>query len=153
RLEIAGRMHAVWALAHLYGRRAVNDLFSLIKSDPEPRVQVQAIRAIADLTDPVLVQHRLDAGPGDAEAAKKLANLGTGRDPRVIREIVVALGRLRWPEAPQWISKNLGKTDVALEHAAMQALRRSQNWGAILKLLDGNEPIRELALRSLSGIY
>ena len=153
KLAILGRMHVVWALADCGGPKVVNDLLTVIESDPEPRVQVQAIRAIADLTDPVLVKHRLDAGPGDAEVAKKLANLGTGRDPRVIREIVIALGRLRWTDAPQWISKNLGKMDAALEHAAMQTLRRSQNWAAILKLLDGNEPIRELALRSVSGIY
>jgi putative membrane-bound dehydrogenase-like protein len=153
KLGIPGRLHAVWAFAHVAGLKGVDGLLGLVQADREPRVQVQAIRAIADLTDPVLVKHRLDAGRGDAGIAKKLADMAKGRDPRVVREIVSALGRLRWKDSPQWLAKNLGKMDAALEHAAMQTIRRSQNWAAILKLLDGNEPIRSMALRALSGIY
>src|SRR5262245_37293604 len=42
--------------------------------------------------------------------------------------------------------------DNALAHAAMQTLRRSRNWPAILKLLDerDSEPLRAVALRALA---
>jgi putative heme-binding domain-containing protein len=148
-----GHGHIVWALAKKAGNDITKDLLKLVRDNPEVRVQVQAIRALADLTDPVLITHRLDAGAGDAQFAKELASLATGRDLRVVREIVIALGRLRWKEFPEWLSRTLGKMDAALEHAAMQTMRRSQNWAAILKLLDGNQPIRAVALRSLSGIH
>ena len=148
-----GHGHIVWALAKKGGNNITKDLLKLVRDNPEVRVQVQAIRALADLTDPVLVKHRLDTGPGDAQFAKELASLATGRDLRVVREIVIALGRLRWKESPEWLSRTLGKMDAALEHAAMRTMRQSQNWAAILNLLDGNKPIREIALRCLSGIY
>ncbi|HMF19846.1 MAG TPA: PVC-type heme-binding CxxCH protein, partial [Gemmataceae bacterium] len=148
-----GHGHIVWALAKKGGNNVTKDLLKLVRDNSEVRVQVQAIRALADLTDPVLVKHRLDAGPGNAPFAKELAGLATGRDLRVVREIVIALGRLRWKGSPEWLSRTLGKMDAALEHAAMQTMRRSQNWPAILNLLDGNGPIRDVALRSLSGIY
>src|SRR5262249_15854150 len=42
--------------------------------------------------------------------------------------------------------------DAALAHAAMQTLRRSGNWPALLQLLDGasTEPLRAIALRAVS---
>src|SRR5262249_34663194 len=50
---------------------------------------------------------------------------------------------------------NLGKPDAALAHAAMQAMRRSENWPAILKLLDepNSVPIRGIALRAVAERY
>src|SRR5262249_37906916 len=100
RLGVRGRLHAVWALVKVAGPEAARRLFALAQSDPDPRVQAQAVRALADLADPVLVRHRLDAGRGDAAIARRLASLAEGRDPRVLLEVVIALGRLRWAGAP-----------------------------------------------------
>src|SRR5262249_19415203 len=57
-----------------------------------------------------------------------------------------------WTEAPAWLRKTLGKPDAALDHAAMQALRRSGNWSEVLKLLDGpdNSALRPIALRAVA---
>jgi hypothetical protein len=68
------------------------------------------VRAVADLVDPVLVEHRIEADRGDAEMARRLAALGRGQDPRVLLEIAIALGRLRWSEAPRWIAGNLTRS-------------------------------------------
>jgi len=66
--------------------------------------------------------------------------------------IIVALGRLRWADVPEWLSQILRKPDATLQHAAMQTLRRSENWPAVLKLLDQPTaaPIRSIALRALA---
>src|SRR5262249_2256193 len=95
------------------------------------------------------------AGPGDADLAVRLAELGKGQYSRVQLEIIVALGRLRWASAPDWLRQHLGKPDAALAHAAMQTLRRSENWSAILKLLDesSDEPLRAIALRAVAERY
>src|SRR5262249_13685364 len=135
RLGVPGRLHAIWALAHLDGP-AIDDLLRIAQFDPEPSVRAQAVRAVADLADPVLVRHRLDAGASEASLAVRLAALGEGQDSLVRREVVIALGRLRWAGIPDWLRQGLSNPDAALAHAAMQALRRSQNWSAILKLLD-----------------
>jgi putative membrane-bound dehydrogenase-like protein len=150
RLAPVGRFHAVWALARADGPRSIDALMRVADSDPDPRVRAQAVRAIADLADPVLVRHRLDAGPGDAELARRLAALARGQDPRVRLQVVVALGRLRWDGAPEWLRENLAPLDPALAHAAQQTLRRSRNWPAVLKLLDAPDdaPIRSIALRA-----
>src|SRR5439155_24700091 len=50
KLGVRGRMHGVWALAHANG--SVRELLDVARTDPEPRVQVQALRAVADLNDP-----------------------------------------------------------------------------------------------------
>src|SRR5262249_30433133 len=47
-LGIRGRLHAVWILAHAGGRNSVERLFQLARTDPDPRVQAQAVRALAD---------------------------------------------------------------------------------------------------------
>jgi putative membrane-bound dehydrogenase-like protein len=148
-LGVLGRLHAVWILARRGDRAA---LFGLAERDPEPRVRAQAVRALADLTDPVLVARRLDAGPGDAAAAERLAAVGRGQDPRVVLEVLVALGRLRWDGTPGWIRANLPPLDPALAHAAQQALRASRNWPAVLALLDEPDaaPVRAVALRALA---
>jgi putative membrane-bound dehydrogenase-like protein len=152
RVGLRGRLHAVWILAHVDGPAAVGNLLRLAETDPDPRFQAQAIRALADLTDPVLLRHRLDIGPGDADLAARLAALAEGRDPRVQLEAVIALGRLRWLAAPAWLRNVFRKPDAALAHAAQQTLRRSENWPAVLKLLDEPDPspIRAVALRAVA---
>ncbi|MEX0712342.1 MAG: PVC-type heme-binding CxxCH protein, partial [Pirellulales bacterium] len=148
RLGVPARLHAVWILARPGGPAAIDELFELAKADAEPRVQAQAVRALADLADPVLVAHRLDAGPGDAELAASLATWAEGKDPRVLLEVVVAVGRLGWRDAPGWLRDTLASPDAALSHAAMQTLRRSGNWTAVLELVDlpENQPLRAIAL-------
>ena len=149
---VRGRTHAIWMLARLAGPACVNDLLVIAQTDSEPSVRTQAVRAIADLSDPIIVKHQLAAGRGDEALANKLAILAEGQDPRVVLEIVIALGRLRWTNAPDWLGQNLRQPDASLAHAAMQTMRRSENWSAILKLLDtaNNEPIRTIALRAIA---
>ena len=154
RIGVRGRLHAVWIVAHSGGSAAA-DLFDLAQRDRDPRVQAQAVRAWADLVDPLLTRHRLDAGRGDAKLAETLAAWGEGKDPRVLLEVVIALGRLRWAAAPDWLAKVLTKPDAALAHAAQQTLRRSGNWSAVLKLADRSnaDPIRAIAVRALAEQY
>ena len=85
--------------------------------------------------------------------ARRLAALGRGQDPRVLLEIAIALGRLRWSEAPRWIAGSLTRLDRDLAHAAMQAMRRSRNWSDVLGLLDAPpaSPLHALALRAIEG--
>jgi putative heme-binding domain-containing protein len=120
-------------------------------------VRAQAVRAIADLADPVLAQHRLDAGRGDAVLAARLAALaGKDQDSRVMLEVVIALGRLRWPGIANWLRHSLStEADAAVTHAAMQALRQSKNWPAFLPLLDApdDDSLRFIALRAVGGQY
>jgi len=152
RLGARGRLHAIWALAHAGGPAVVGELLDLARAETDPRTQAQAVRAIADLADPVLLRHRLDAGPGDAELAARLAQLAQDRNPRVVRELVIAAGRLGWSAAPDWLHSILKDPDAALAHAAVQTMRRSANWPAILALLDQPDsvPVRALALRAIA---
>jgi putative membrane-bound dehydrogenase-like protein len=151
KVGVRGRLHAVWLL--IGSQVGTWDVLDLANSDTEPRVRAQAVRALVDLMDPVLSRHRLDAAPLDAEVTKILADMVSQRDDRVRLELIVALGRCRWAGAPDWLHKHLGTPDAALAHAAMQTLRRSQNWPALLKLLDepDTSPIRAIALRAVSG--
>jgi putative membrane-bound dehydrogenase-like protein len=153
RLGVRGRLHAVWVLARGGGRAELPRLLGLVKEDPEPRVQAQAVRALADLTDPMLTRHRLNAGPGDGKVADKLARLARGKDRRVLLEIVIALGRLRWQPLPGWLRQTLTKPDPSLAHATMQALRRLDDWPAVLKLMDrpDGDPLRPIALRAAAS--
>ncbi|MCI0379244.1 MAG: c-type cytochrome, partial [Gemmataceae bacterium] len=150
-----GRLHAIWILAHLEGQGALADLFRLAKSDLDERVRAQAVRAIADLADPVLSKGRLDAGRGDPKLAQDLAALANDQDRRVLLEIVIALGRLRWLDAPAWLGKKLVSLDPTFAHAAMQTLRRADNWPAVLTLLDQSYavPMRGVALLAVGGQY
>jgi putative membrane-bound dehydrogenase-like protein len=147
-----GRMHAVWIIAHNDGAKALDDLLAVAKLDPELSVRVQAVRVIADLTDPVLAKHKLDVGAGDATIAAKLAALGEGADARFQHEVVVALARLRWTGTPDWVAKHITKPDATLAHAAMQAMRQAGNWPAVLKLLDRptDDALRSIALRAVA---
>lgn len=155
RLTPRGRLHAVWILARVEGAASAERLFRIAKADPDARIRAQAVRALADLTDPVLTDHRLDAGPGPAAYAARLASLGLDEDARAQLEVVVALGRLRWPEAPGWLRKNLESSDPALAHAAVWTTRRANNWLAVLKSLDEPEPVpfRAIARRAVAGQY
>lgn len=147
-----GRLHGVWILAKLDRRESITDLFRLAETDPDIRVRAQSVRALADLGDAVFAEHRLAADRGDPVLAARIAALGDSADQRVLLEVVVALGRLRWPQAPDWLRKNLKQPDAALAHAAMQALRRSNNWPAVLSLLDqpDSAPLRSIALRAIA---
>src|SRR5207247_849779 len=103
RIDVRGRLHAVWVVAHAGGAAAAGELFALAQRDPDPRVQAQAIRACSDLADPVLSQHRLNAESGDGELSEKLSAWAEGKDARVLREVVIALGRLQWRSSPGWL--------------------------------------------------
>jgi putative membrane-bound dehydrogenase-like protein len=154
RLGIRGQLHATWVLAHLGGKSAIDELLNRARSTAQPRVKVQAIRALADCSDPILTQHRLGAGPADAGLADKLAALADGRDPRVTREVLIALARLRWAAAPASVEKVYDPMhrDPAFEHSAIQAMRCSANWPLLFALLDQtrSEPLRSLALRAIA---
>ena len=60
-----------------------NGPFEIAERDPATRVRVQAVRAIADLFDPILVEHRIEPGRGDPKIARRLAALGRGPNPRM----------------------------------------------------------------------
>jgi putative membrane-bound dehydrogenase-like protein len=155
RVDVRGRLHAVWVVAHAGGAAAAGELFALAQRDRDPRVQAQAIRAWSDLVDPVLARHQLQAGPGDPRLAEKLAAWAEGKDPRVLREAVITLGRLRWRSTPDWLQQVLTSPDAALAHAAMQSLRRSGNWAGVLRGVDRPDldPPRAVAQRALGDQY
>jgi putative membrane-bound dehydrogenase-like protein len=157
KLGVSGRLHAVWILAKVQGREALDQLLDLATTDAEPRVRAQALRAVADLTDPVLVNHRLDAGRGDEAVARRIADLAgkTDCDPRVQLEAIIALGRLRWSDASAFFQKTLKKPDPAVAQAVQWTLRQAGDWQAVVKLLDlpAGEPLRAIALRALAGQY
>ena len=119
RMNVPGQLHAVWVIARAGNSKT---LFEIAESDRDPSVRAQAVRAIADLFDPVIVEHRIEAARGDAKIAKRLSLLGAGQDPRVMFEVTLALGRLRWIEAPEWLRANMGTPDPNLAHAALQTL-------------------------------
>jgi putative membrane-bound dehydrogenase-like protein len=150
RMNVLGRFHAVWILAHAGDNKT---LFQIAEGDSDPRVRAQAVRAIGDLFDPVLVKHRLAVDRGDPKIAERLAVLASGHNPQVMLEVTVALGRLRWSGAPEWLKANPGTPDATLAHATIQTLRRSQNWPAVLAWLDApdNSPLRPIALSALAG--
>ena len=150
RLGVLGRLHAVWLFARAQDSET---LFEIAEGDSDPRVRAQAVRAIGDLFDPVLIEHRLAATRSDPKIAKRLAALSHGQNAQVMLEVTVALGRLGWHGSPQWLRANLGTPDPTLAHAAVQTLRRSQNWSAVLDWLDArdNSPLRPIALCALAG--
>ncbi|MFM9966499.1 MAG: HEAT repeat domain-containing protein [Planctomycetaceae bacterium] len=139
-LSAVGKQHCVWILTHVLGTQATDDLFDLAGSTSDRRLQTQAIRALADLHDPVLVGHRLDAGPGDVNVVKRLMGLVGRRNHHLTLEIVVAIGRMNSAQAPVWMSQNLALMDPVLAHATQQTLRRCGDRLAVLRLLDGRSP-------------
>ena len=150
RLGVLGRLHAVWLLARAQDSET---LFKIAAGDSDPRVRAQAVRAIGDLFDPVLSEHRLSATRSDPKIAKRLATLSRGQNPQVMLEVTVALGRLRWRESPEWLRTNLGAADPTLAHAVAQTLRRSKNWPAVLHWLDApdNSTLPPIARCALAG--
>jgi hypothetical protein len=147
-----GRLHAAWVMAHVGGLAGIPDLLTLARSDADPRVRAQAVRAIADLRDPLLSPQSSHPQSGDSDLARRLSELAINQDPRVVLEIVVALGRLHWSGTPAWLRDHLQDPDAALTHAALQALRRSDNWPAVLMLLDepDQRPMHRIALGALA---
>jgi putative membrane-bound dehydrogenase-like protein len=157
------RRHAVWLLAA--GDDPTDTLFDIARHDPLPAVRQQAVRALADLHDPILAQGRLDAGGGEVPDGlpERLASVAfeEGATFPLRRAVVVAIGRLRWNDTPIWLWENqlrLGVEygDTALEHAVQQALRRAGNWPAVLDLIEATRPtttLPRIALRALARQY
>lgn len=138
-------LHYVWILVQALGLQATDELFKAARigdffagDNVFPRLRTQAIRALADLHDPVLVEHRLNAKQGDAKIASGLAALAHWRHPGAMFEVIVALGRMKWAQTPLWMSQNLKWVNPDVEHAAQQTLRRCGDWLAVLRLLDGS---------------
>lgn len=148
-----GEYHAVWILAHLKGSEAIEPLLKLAeRKSGDQRFRAQVIRAIADLTDPVLVHHRLDAPPGDAVMAERLSKLRSQVSGRSQLEFVIALGRLKWAGFPEYVA-NHGNFEPVMKHAANKALRRAANWPATLQMLDNKPPFNaEAALQSMFDV-
>ena len=149
KLGMLGRMHRLWALANSEGAAAMPELLEIARSDPDLAVRIQAVRALGDLGDPVLVKHKLDAGRGNEQLAKDLATLPNAQNARLLREITIVLGRLRWRDTADWLKKTLENADDTWQHAALGALR---NWPAVLRLLNEpmDSPIRRVAVRALA---
>jgi putative membrane-bound dehydrogenase-like protein len=146
------RRHAVWTIATIEGAAAIDELFTIAERDANINVRCQAVRALADLTDPVLSRHKLDAGRGDVEFAARISALAVEAPQQLQLEIVVAMGRLRWSAAPRWLADNLKTPDAALAHAAMQTMRRADNWPQVIALLDRptNDAARKAALIAIA---
>ena len=149
-LNRMGRLHGVWIIARSGADTAVEELFDIASSDPDPSVQAQAVRAIGDLTDPVLSDNRVDTGRGDNRIAQRIAVLAEASVPQVALEALIVLRRLHWSQAPGWISERLVDSDPALDHAATQALRHAWAWPAVMDLLDGPPRFRKLAMHAVA---
>ncbi|TXT37420.1 MAG: hypothetical protein FD138_664, partial [Planctomycetota bacterium] len=148
-------LHGVWILAHLLGADASDELFAITKGGVFgfPRVREQAIRVLADLHDPVLVEHRLDASPADDNIAKRFAEVAQERGSEATLDVVIALGRLKWAQAPNWMSKNLKSLAPVVAHAAQQTLRRCGDWPEVLRLLGSRyEPPPRTSSRSIHRV-
>src|SRR5437867_9194376 len=66
RLNVPGRLHAVWVIARAGDSKT---LFEIAENDPDPRVRAQAVRAIADLFDPWLVDQRFEVARANPKMA------------------------------------------------------------------------------------
>lgn len=151
RCGVRARLHAVWVIALSGSDTAIEDLFTLAETDPDAGIRAQAVRAIGDLASPVLTQNRVDAGRGDVRIARRIATLAENNsDPRVLLESLVVMRRLQWSGSAAWIASQLRHEDHALNHAAVQALRNSDNWPAVAKLLDESPRLRRLALQAMA---
>ncbi len=149
-LGVHGRIHAIWIIANTAQKDVPEVLFDLATTDPDPRVQAQAIRAIGDLTDPILLHNRIRSGRGEADIAERIAGIAERADPRVALEALIVMRRLRWLNTPQWIANHLTADDPALNHAAQQALGKAANWPAVVRLLDASPRLRKLALQAIA---
>jgi putative heme-binding domain-containing protein len=159
RLGVSARMHAVWILAHskpgdpaLAGDSFDGVLQDIARHDPDPRVRLQAVRALADANDPALRQHRLAAEPANPAAAQRIAEIADSADPHVVREVAIALGRLDWAGLPEWAERHLTDGDAALAHAVIQSLRKSGNWSDVLAMSSSSrrDVVRSVATRAMA---
>jgi hypothetical protein len=152
-LGVHARMHAIWIITRTVHHDVPDVLFTIATSDPDPRVRVQAIRAIraiADLTDPVLVNTRIRSARGDAKIVTRIAAIAEHADPGVVLEALILMRRMRWLQSPQWIAAHLSAEDPALNHAAQQAMRSAANWPGVDRLLDASPRLRKLALHAMA---
>ena len=136
-VDQTGRLHAIWIIARGQGKEAINTLFDFARLDHSIPVRIQAIRAIADLTDPILVKDKLNAGRGNTTISKRLGKLRVERDPRLLREVAIALGRLKWVGAPRWLFLHINsEPDAAITHAATWTFRQADNWPYVITIWD-----------------
>ncbi|MEO2017535.1 MAG: PVC-type heme-binding CxxCH protein [Fuerstiella sp.] len=149
-LGFLGRLHAIWIIATSAQKDVPHILFDLAAADPDPRIQAQAIRAIGDLTDPILVSGRIHSGRGDDGTAERIASIAERADPRVVLESLIVMRRLRWLKTPRWIANHLVAEDPALNHAAQQALCSAANWPEVVRFLDDSPRLRKLALQAIA---
>lgn len=149
-VDHTGRLHAIWIIARTQGTATIDTLFDFARVDHSIPVRIQAIRAIADLMDPILVKDTLNAGRGNTTISKRLAELQVERDPRLLREVAIALGRLKWVGAPRWLSLHINsKPDTAITHVATWTFRQADNWPYIFTIWDNPlSPSRPAALNA-----
>ena len=148
-LTTRARLHAIWIVALTAHETVPDVLLALAESDSDARVQVQAIRAIGDLTDPILKDNHLDSGAGDQRLAGRIAKIAEQADPCVVLEAIIVMRRLRWPATPEWLVSHWSAQDSALDHAAQQALRNCSNWPEVIRLLDESPRFRRIALHAI----
>ena len=160
RLGIVGQRHAIWILADLddiAGSTAprtdkLDRLLRIVELTGDSGVRVQAIRAVADLIDPALKPVD-DASAVDVnEVAARLAGLPGLDDPCLLREVVIALRRLRWTQSVAWLAAHNNFSEPVLDHAAMQLLRESGDWTAVAQLWDpaGQAAARAAHVRAIA---
>ncbi|MCE9529158.1 MAG: HEAT repeat domain-containing protein [Planctomycetales bacterium] len=153
KLQPLGSLHAIWILAHVQRDNAIEQLLKIAEEEKgDERIRAQAVKAVADLVDPVLVKHRLDAPSGDAGIAERLAKIRRGSRGPLQLETLIALGRLKWAPLAEHLQK-FQPNEPAMLHAAGKALRRAGNWPATLRLLDGEDRHRRvMALQAMADI-
>ncbi|MFN0018770.1 MAG: HEAT repeat domain-containing protein [Pirellulaceae bacterium] len=153
KLQPLGSLHAIWILAHVQRDNAIEQLLKIAEEEKgDERIRAQAVKAVADLVDPVLANHRLDAPPGDAGIAERLAKIRRGSRGPLLLEALTALGRLKWAPLAEHLQK-FHVSDSAQLHAAAKALRRAGNWPATLRLLDSEDRYHWVfALQALADI-
>ena len=144
------RLHAVWIIANTAQDSVPQVLFDLAASDPDAVIRAQAIRAIGDLTDPMLIHRQLRTERGDEDVATRVASFAERSDPCVMLEALSVMRRLKWSATPKWVASHLSAQDPVLRHAAQQALRNALNWPAVTRLLDKTPGLRQLALQAVA---
>ncbi len=159
-LGVCGKLHAIWIIA-LSSDAATEELTAIAHSESDARVIVQAVRAIADCIDPVLLENRLNAEAADLQVGVRLEGLfrDNPHDEQVAREVVIALSRVKYVGGPILMRYHLYQWDLdsALSHAVVHILRRCSSTDAVFELLDippGSGPaakkLRKLALLALA---
>lgn len=137
-LNANARIHGVWIIARAMAEAAKSRLLNIARTEESVPVRIQAIRALADLND--------------ISIAEDLSRLAP-RDARLQVELLVALGRLRWANLPEWLAQSDIHHNSFTDHAIQQALRRCGNWHGVGLLLQGPGALRHIARRALSGQF